>query len=83
MKTITLFALGLMLAFSDTFAQENYKEVSGIYVGGHIRRQRHLRCGDGNDCQSQVSRARPHGNCLSGVQERLSHIRSWKSCMLR
>ena len=40
MKTITLFALGLMLAFSDTFAQENYKEVSGIYVGGHIRRQR-------------------------------------------
>lgn len=37
MNKITLLVLGLLLTFADTFAQ---KEVSGVYVGGHIRRQR-------------------------------------------
>ena len=37
MKRITLLTLGLIIAFADAFAQ---KEVSGVYVGGHIRRER-------------------------------------------
>ena len=37
MNKITLLVLGLLLTFADTFAQ---KEVSGVYVGGHIRRER-------------------------------------------
>ena len=37
MKRIILLTLGLMIAFADVFAQ---KEVSGVYVGGHIRRER-------------------------------------------
>ena len=37
MNKFTLLALGLLLTFADTFAQ---KEVSGVYVGGHIRRER-------------------------------------------
>ena len=40
MKKITLLAIGLMLTFADTFAQSAYREVSGIYAGGHIRRGR-------------------------------------------
>ena len=28
------------MAFADTFAQTQYREVSGIYAGGHIRRGR-------------------------------------------
>lgn len=37
MKKIVLLAFTLFVAFADTFAQ---KEVSGVYVGGHIRRER-------------------------------------------
>lgn len=40
MKKFILLALGLTLAFTDTFAQGQYREVSGIYAGGHIRRGR-------------------------------------------
>ena len=40
MKRITLISLCLILAFADTFAQTQYREVSGIYAGGHIRRGR-------------------------------------------
>ena len=37
MRRTVLMALGLLLTFADAFAQ---KEVSGVYVGGHIRRER-------------------------------------------
>lgn len=40
MKKLTLLALGLLLTFADTFAEGEYREVSGVYVGGHIRRER-------------------------------------------
>ena len=37
MKKVTLFILSLVLVCADILAQ---KEVSGVYVGGHIRRER-------------------------------------------
>lgn len=37
MSKVTLFILSLLLVCTDIFAQ---KEVSGVYVGGHIRRER-------------------------------------------
>ena len=37
MKQFLLLVLGLVITFADAFAQ---KEVSGVYVGGHIRRER-------------------------------------------
>ena len=37
MKKIVLLAFALFVALADAFAQ---KEVSGVYVGGHIRRER-------------------------------------------
>lgn len=40
MKKILLFAFAFMMTFADAFAQNGYREVSGVYVGGHIRRQR-------------------------------------------
>lgn len=40
MKRFTLVLLCLITAFADTFAENEYKEVSGVYVGGHIRRER-------------------------------------------
>ena len=40
MKKITLFVLSFLLTFADAFAQIQYREVSGVYVGGHIRRER-------------------------------------------
>ncbi len=40
MKKFTLIPLCLIMAFADTFAQIQYREVSGIYAGGHIRRRR-------------------------------------------
>ena len=40
MKKFTLIPLCLIMAFADTFAQIQYREVSGIYAGGHIRRGR-------------------------------------------
>ena len=40
MKKFILLALGLMFTFADTLAENEYKEVSGVYVGGHIRRAR-------------------------------------------
>lgn len=40
MKRFTLFFLCLTLALSDAFAQVQYRETSGIYAGGHIRRGR-------------------------------------------
>lgn len=40
MKKFTFLALCLLLTFADTFAQGEYREVSGVYVGGHIRRER-------------------------------------------
>lgn len=40
MKKNTLLVLGLLLTFADAFAQSAYREVSGIYAGGHIRRGR-------------------------------------------
>lgn len=40
MKKFTLISLCLIMAFADTFAQVQYREVSGIYAGGHIRRGR-------------------------------------------
>ena len=40
MKKIVLLAFSILLAFTDTFAQGQYREVSGIYAGGHIRRGR-------------------------------------------
>lgn len=39
MKKIVLLAFTLTMVFADAFAQE-YREVSGIYAGGHIRRGR-------------------------------------------
>ena len=40
MKKIVFLFLCLLLDFTDTFAQGQYREVSGIYAGGHIRRGR-------------------------------------------
>ena len=40
MRKIVLLVLTTLLLFSDTFAQGEYREVSGIYAGGHIRRGR-------------------------------------------
>ena len=40
MKKIVLLAFALICTFADTFAQDGYREVSGIYAGGHIRRGR-------------------------------------------
>lgn len=40
MKRIFLFLLGIVMMLGDAFAQIQYKEVSGIYAGGHIRRGR-------------------------------------------
>lgn len=40
MKKIVLLAFALTVVFADTFAQSDYREVSGIYAGGHIRRGR-------------------------------------------
>ena len=37
MKRSFFFLLGILLSYADAFAQ---KEVSGVYVGGHIRRER-------------------------------------------
>ena len=37
MKRTFFFLLGILLSFADAFSQ---KEVSGVYVGGHIRRER-------------------------------------------
>lgn len=37
MKKFTLLVIAMMMALADAFAQ---KEVSGVYVGGHIRRER-------------------------------------------
>ena len=40
MKQFMFLAFSLMIAIADTFAQGEYREVSGIYAGGHIRRGR-------------------------------------------
>ena len=40
MKKIVLLAFALVVVFADSFAQNQYREVSGIYAGGHIRRGR-------------------------------------------
>ena len=40
MKKIVLLAFAFIVAFADVFAQSEYREVSGIYCGGHIRRGR-------------------------------------------
>ncbi len=40
MKKIVFLAIAMVIALADSFAQSQYKEVSGVYVGGHIRRQR-------------------------------------------
>ena len=40
MKKIVFLAIATILALADTFAQSQYREVSGIYAGGHIRRGR-------------------------------------------
>lgn len=40
MKRIFLFLFGIVMMLGDAFAQVQYREVSGIYAGGHIRRGR-------------------------------------------
>lgn len=40
MRKFLLLAFAFMMTFTDAFAQYDYKEVSGVYVGGHIRRER-------------------------------------------
>ena len=40
MKKIVLLAFAFVVAFADALAQSEYREVSGIYCGGHIRRGR-------------------------------------------
>ena len=40
MKKIVLLTFAIILCLADAFAQGEYREVSGIYAGGHIRRGR-------------------------------------------
>ena len=40
MRRFILLAVTSLLLFTETFAQGEYREVSGIYAGGHIRRGR-------------------------------------------
>ena len=40
MKKIVFLAFAMVIALADSFAQSQYREVSGIYAGGHIRRGR-------------------------------------------
>ena len=40
MKKIVFLAIAMVIALADSFAQSQYREVSGIYAGGHIRRGR-------------------------------------------
>jgi hypothetical protein len=40
MRKIVSFVIAMIIALADSFAQSQYREVSGIYAGGHIRRGR-------------------------------------------
>ena len=40
MKKIVFLTFAIILCLADAFAQGEYREVSGIYAGGHIRRGR-------------------------------------------